>query len=131
MKALFACILEQSCVVWHSRITEENSNDLERVQKSAFKIILSNEYKNYENALIKLNLVSLKTRRIQLCEKFALNCLKNDKTVKLFPLNLKKHSMKTKKFEKFKVKHANTTRLQKSAIPYMQKLLNLQKVLSL
>ena len=33
-------ILEQSATVWHSNITEENSSDLERVQKSAVKIIL-------------------------------------------------------------------------------------------
>ena len=33
-------ILEQSCVVWHSSLTEDNSNDLERVQKSAVRIIL-------------------------------------------------------------------------------------------
>ena len=32
-------ILEQSATVWHSSITSENSSDLERVQKSAVKII--------------------------------------------------------------------------------------------
>ena len=30
-------ILEQSCVVWHSSLTEENSQDLERIQKSAVR----------------------------------------------------------------------------------------------
>ena len=79
---------------------------------------------------MQLNLDSLKTRREELCKTFSLKCLNNDKTEKLFPLNLKKHPMKTKKCEKFKVKHANTTRLQKSAIPFMQKLLNHQKILS-
>ena len=44
-------VLEQSCVVWHSRLTEENSHDLERVQKAALKIILGNKYTEYENAL--------------------------------------------------------------------------------
>ena len=33
-------ILEQSCVVWHSSLTEENVFDLERFQKAAIKIIL-------------------------------------------------------------------------------------------
>ena len=32
-------ILEQSSVVWHSSLTKENEEDLERVQKSALKII--------------------------------------------------------------------------------------------
>ena len=36
--------LEQSAVVWHSSLTEENIADLERVQKTAVKIILKNKY---------------------------------------------------------------------------------------
>ena len=30
-------VLEQSATVWHSSLTEENKNDLERVQKSAVR----------------------------------------------------------------------------------------------
>ena len=43
--------LEQSATVWHSSLTEENSSDLERVQKSAVKIMLGNQYSGYENSL--------------------------------------------------------------------------------
>ena len=32
--------LEQSAVVWHSSLTRKNISDLERVQKSALKLIL-------------------------------------------------------------------------------------------
>ena len=35
-------ILEQSAVVWHSGLSEENKQDLSRVQKSARKIIVRN-----------------------------------------------------------------------------------------
>ena len=38
-------ILEQSCVVWHSSLSNQNSEDLERIQKSALKIILGTKYK--------------------------------------------------------------------------------------
>ena len=38
--------------------------------------------------------------------------------------------MKTKKYEQFKVNFANTKRLQKSAIPQMQRILNQEKILS-
>ena len=123
-------IIEQSCVVWHSSLTQENSNDIERVQKSAVKIILGKEYSDYDQALIKLNLDSLKTRREDLCTNFAVKSIHNNKTENLFPLNKKKHPMKTKKYEKFKVKFANTTRFKKSTIPHMQRLLNLKKILS-
>ena len=39
--------LEQSAVVWHSSLTEENKADLERVQRSAVKIIMGERYKGY------------------------------------------------------------------------------------
>ena len=64
-------ILEQSCVVWHSSLTEDNSNDLERIQKCALKIILGNKYNNYDDALQELDLQSLKERRKDLCLTFA------------------------------------------------------------
>ena len=70
-------ILEQSCVVWHSSLTQENSEDLERVQKCAARIIMGNEYKNYEDALQKISLDTLKERRNTLCINFARKCLES------------------------------------------------------
>ena len=55
-------VVEQSCVVWHSSLTQENCDDLERTQKTFSKMILREKYNNYENALTVLNLDSLKTR---------------------------------------------------------------------
>ena len=117
-------MLEQSCVVWHSSLTEENKQDLERVQKSAVKIMLGNKYKDYENALVLVDLENLSERRENLCSKFAKKCLQNEKTDNLFPLNKHTHNMKSRMTEKFKVKFAHTERLKKSSIPYMQRLLN-------
>ena len=51
--------LDQSCVVWHSSLTEQNKSDLERVQRSALKIILGEGYESYSKALNTLNLVTL------------------------------------------------------------------------
>ena len=120
-------ILEQSSVVWHSSLTRENCEDLERVQKCAVKVILGKEYEKfetYEDALSKANLESLENRREELCKKFATKCLKNEKTRSMFPTNLKTHKMSTRDEESFDVKFAHTGRLQNSAIPYMQRLLN-------
>ena len=117
-------LLEQSAIVWHSSLTEENSSDLERVQKSAVKIILGDKYVGYKKSLLKLEMESLKERREELCLKFALKCVKNPKTKKMFPQNIKVHSMETRKPEKYEVHHANTERFRKSAIIYMQTLLN-------
>ena len=116
--------MEQSCQTWHSSLTQENIDDLERVQKSACKIMTKNNYKNYTEALNMLEMDNLSNRREQLCLQHAQKCTKHPKLKHLFPLNSKDHQMETRDTEKFKVQFANTTRLQNSSIIYMQKLLN-------
>ena len=49
-------VLEQSCVVWGTSITQENKDDLERTQKTFAKLVLKDKYEDYENALMILNL---------------------------------------------------------------------------
>ena len=39
--------LELAVPVWHSGLTLQEENNLERVQKVALKIILKDQYKNY------------------------------------------------------------------------------------
>ena len=122
--------LEQSAVVWHSSLTEDNKHDLERVQKSAVKIILGEKYKTYQQALSELGIDTLDVRRENLCIRFAKKCVKNDKTAQMFPLKEKKHAMQTRKTEKFEVQNANTDRLKDFALIYMQNLLNKHEVQS-
>ena len=117
-------ILEQSCVVWHSSLTQENCEDLERVQKSAIRIILGKSYENYEDGLKKVDLESLEDRRKNLSLKFATKSLKNEKTKPMFPLREKTHKMHARNEEEFKVNFANTKRLKISSIPFMQNELN-------
>ena len=117
-------ILEQSCVVWHSSLTQEDSSNLERVQKSAVKIILNEEYEDYETSLQKLNLQSLYERRITLCENFALHSTKHERLKSMFPKNENKPSSDTRNPEYFKVNMALTEKYKPSSIPYMQRLLN-------
>ena len=119
-------VLEQSCVVWHSSLTQENSEDLERCQKIFSKLVLKEKYTNYEDALMKLNLDSLHSRRQILCEKFAKSGIKHKKLDDLFPENDIKMKMETRNQEKFVVQFANTERLKKSSIVSMQKQLNTQ-----
>ena len=120
-------MLEQSAVLWHSSLTKENSEDLERVQKNAFRIILKNGYQTYTKALRKLGMKKLSDRRELLCLNFAKKCVKNPKTKHMFPLNDKTHEMKTRKTEKFYVQNAQSERLKNSPIIFMQNLLNSQE----
>ena len=117
-------ILEQSATVWHSSLTQENSSDLERVQKSATKIILKQSDLSYKQRLAKLDIETLSSRREYLCLSFAQKCLKNERTKHMFPKNEKNHDMNTRHVEKYQVEYANTERKRNSPIIYMQKLLN-------
>ena len=56
-------VCEQSAFLWHSSLTIENEDDIERVQKTALEIIYGKQYENYENALKMSNLYTLKDRR--------------------------------------------------------------------
>ena len=120
-------VLEQSCVVWHSSLTKQNQEDLERVQKSAVRIINGKDIPDYDEALVQANLDSLETRRKELCLNFALKCVKSQKSKNLFPLRVKEHEMEIRDQEKYCVQNANTDRLKNSTIPYMQRLLNMNE----
>ena len=123
-KTFVRSALEFSAVVWHSSLSQVNINDIERVQKSALKIILKQNYKDYKSALKELNLEKLSERREKLCLRFAKKCLKLQKFKSLFPVSKKLHCMKQRRTRKFHENQANTERYKKSLVPYMQKLLN-------
>ena len=117
-------VLEQSCQVWHSSLSLENLMDIECVQKNALKIILQEDYLSYEEALEKVGTVSLVDRRNHLCLKFAKACLQNENTKTMFPLSDIEHDIDIREKEQYKVTFARTERLKRSAIPFMQRLLN-------
>ena len=112
--------LDQSAVVWHSSLTKKDRSDLERVQKSALRVILGDKYISYQNALNVMKMDSLEARRQHLCLKFAKQCIKNEKLRNMFPRNQSNHRMEMRSGEKFVVKKAKTERYKKSAIPCMQ-----------
>ena len=115
-------VVEQSCVVWHSALSEDDHTAIERVQKAALRIILDSEYTDYSSALFLTNLQTLRSRRKYLCLKFAQKCVKTGKLSDLFPINEK--NINTRPHEKFYVTRARTSRLAKSSVPYLQRLLN-------
>ena len=124
-KTYIRSVVEQSCVVWNSSLSNKNKNELERVQKVAVRLITKSDL-SYNEKLKELNLESLSERRNILCERFAGKCIKNKKIMNIFNENKKHHKMKLRQRDKYQVKHANTVRLQRSAIPTMTKHLNLK-----
>ena len=88
------------------------------------RVIMGNKYQGYEEALKLIKLDSLEQRREKMALKFAQKSLKQESFSKLFPLNTSKHDMKKRSPRKYVVNHSNTERYRKSAVPYLQRLLN-------
>ena len=118
-------LLEYCSVVWHSTLTVQQNNDIERVQKLCLKIILGSKYDNYEQSLKISGLDKLSDRRESRCLKFGLKSLLLPLHSKMFPVNphvLKGTSALQK--EHFHVNWARTESYRMSTVPYIQSLLN-------
>ena len=109
--------------VWNHTITQEEVEDIERVQKTALKIILKENYVDYHAALRLADMEKLSVRRTALCLRFAKNCVKNEKMADMFPLN-PNYDKRLRNSEKYQVKFAHNNRLRDSAIPALQRMLN-------
>ena len=120
-------VLEQSCIVWGSSLTEENKKDLERTQKTFTKLILGDKYTTYQEACKTLFLESLEDRRQKLTLTFAKQSLLNEKMLDLLPKRKQLHQMNTRKPDYYKVFRAKTKRYQNSPVILMQKLINQER----
>ena len=109
-KTFIRSILEYSAVVWHSSLSQNNISDIERIQKTALKVILKERYTNYDSALKVLNLESLSKRREMLCLRFAKRCLKIENQKKAFPCKKIKTLYAYKKERKYLIKNIETER---------------------
>ena len=116
--------MEQSAAIWHSSLTEENRTDLERVQKNALRIILKEDFQDYNTALKQLKLDSLEERREKLLFKFGKKCTQLEQTKELFPLHSSEHAMQTRQSKTYTETQCYTERLRKSTIPYLHRMLN-------
>ena len=114
---------EYCSVAFHSSLTQQQSDKLERIQKTCLKVILAEEYVDYKTALEDCNLETLHERRLKRCLDFSLKCLKQPRTRRLFPVN-SNYNSNMRSSEPFEVNFAKTSRYQKSAIPFCQNLLN-------
>ena len=75
-------VLELAVPAWHSGLTKKQSLDIERVQKVAVRIILSDSETglcefSYQMGLVILELEPLEDRRQRLCRTFATKTLKS------------------------------------------------------
>ena len=126
-KLYIRSVVKQSCVVWGSSISLDESNAIERTQKISLRIIYLNKYNSYNHALKISGLSTLAERRTQLSHRFAVKCTQNEKTKHMFPPNTKHTNVSTRSSEKYLVPFAYHERLKNSAIPAMARQLNKNK----
>ena len=115
---------EQSCTVWTSGLTKGNQEDIERIKKSAVRLILGSKFTTCQKAIEERNIETSKERRKSQFAKFAQHLLKNNKTKNMFKKNTKKHNMRTRHETIYFESKVRKMRMKNSAIPYMEKLLN-------
>ena len=119
-------LLEYAVPVWHPSLTGEDRLELERIQKSAFCIILGDQYRSYNSSLKTLQMDTLYSRRTKLCKKFARKAAKNVKfsqwfkPSKILPFSRRKRS-------KYHEVYSRTVRYQKSPISFLTNTLNAMK----
>ena len=114
-------ILEHAVPVWHSGLTKKQSARIEKVQKTALKIILESSYTNYETACTLLNIEPLEYRRTELCINFAKRDLKREGTLFSKILNNSKTRGVAKLVREYRCR---TNRYYKSSMPYLSRLSN-------
>ena len=120
-------VLELAVPAWHSSLTLKQSADIERVQRVALYIILSDvntgksEY-TYDMSLVILNLEPLSIRREKLCLTFAKKTVKSrhsdmfQKRTYMYDTRQVTHA--------YKEHYSNTQRCYKSPLNYLTRMLN-------
>ena len=102
-KTFSLSVLDQSCVIWHSGLTEENRSDRERTHYIFVKLVLEEDYETYENALLLLLLETLKYRRRKKILSSARQSFAHGRLRDLFPLRRKYHNKKTRYENKYHI----------------------------
>ena len=126
--------MEYCSVVWHDNLTQGQSNAIERLQIVSLKIILGSDsprsedgHFDYLKALQICNLKSLFSRREKRMIDFGRKCVKHPSLKRMFPLNPAifndPHPVRSR--EMFHVNWSRTESYKNSAIPAIQRRLNL------
>ena len=118
-------ILELAVPAWHSGLTRKQSAEIERIQKIAVNIILSNPRErnnlSYRKSIEALGLDPLEKRRLKLCKNFAKKTLKSRHS-DLFQENPSSYNTRCKR--SFVEHNTNSSRAFMSPLVFLTRLLN-------
>ena len=113
--------LEFAAPTFHSMLTAEQRDRLERVQKRACKLIFGWDT-NYDTLVANERIETLDSRRERLTINFAKKTVKNERFADWFEENEPERTLRRTK--KYKESYARTDRLRNSPLYYMRRKLN-------
>ena len=111
------------CQIFHSGLTNNQSRDIENVQKKALKIILGKVYSNYEEACTLLSCEPLSDRRDSFCWTFIKRAVKSGQHKNIF-IPAQSHNITRSKKNQLKEYTCNTQRYFNSPLVYLSRLYN-------
>ena len=115
-------IIEFCSPIYHTLITQEQSAQIERLQRMALQIIYGFG-KGYGEILSISGLKTLEERRVEAFRNFTLNVVKNERYNSWFP-KTQESSVNLRDRKKYVEKFARTERLYSSPLFQMRRLLN-------
>ena len=116
-------IFEMACQVFHSGLTKYQSNNIEKMQKRALKLILGEHYSSYDEACILMSAEPLSDRRDTLCLTFINRAVKGGLHSDIFK---PAHSYNITRSDNNQLKEftCNTKRFFNSPLVYLSRLFN-------
>ena len=120
-------LAEHGVVIWNSGLTKGQINDLEKIQKVAFRIILDESYTSYDVACTLLNVSPLQYRRSDLCTKFAIKLYKSPRSNEFFTPAVKLVNTRSELQLLVKESVTNTKRCYNAPHNYLARLVNINK----
>ena len=113
-------VLEFGAPLWTASLTKANIEDIEKVQKTSFKVIMGHNYSSYRRVLLFLEEVTLEERRMEMCKKYAKQQVKNPKMSMLF----RKSNSITRQAKPYIEPMTRTKRAYDGCVPFLTRLLN-------
>lgn len=115
-------VIEYACCVYHPMMSMSDSNDLEKLQRRALKIIYGFDC-SYKDAMEKAGILTLEERRREIFRKFTAKTSANQRFADWFPSH-RPYLYELRAKKKYEELKANTDRLYKSPLFTMRRLLN-------
>ena len=119
-KTMIRPVAEYGCVVYHSSLTDDQDERLERLQDHALKCIFGSDLSARRLRGL-AELTTLRDRREQIIKKFALKCANDPAFDRWFPRRV---GRATRKKDIYLEEQARCERLKNSPIYYFRRILN-------